>query len=109
MEFLTLDLIKKHLNIDIDFTDDDNLLEVYGEAAEKAIERHIDCEIHDLCEDGELPKPIIISMLLLCGNLYANRESIAPVTMVKIPDTIDMMLKTYVDYTPLTKRCSCLQ
>lgn len=108
MEFLTLDIIKKHLNIDVDFTDDDNLLEVYGNAAEQAIARHLDvADIHDLCENGELAEPVKVGMLLMCGNLYANRESIAPVTMVKVPETIDMLLKTYIDYSPLTKRCEC--
>lgn len=108
MEFLTLDLIKKHLNIDIDFNDDDTLLEVYGTAAETAIARHLDVtDIHDLCENGELAEPVKVGMLLMCGNLYANRESIAPVTMTRVPETIDMLLKTYIDYSPLTKRCEC--
>lgn len=107
MKFLTIELIKKHLNIDEYFTDDDSLLEVYGSAAELSIERHLDCDIYTLCEDGELPEPIKAGMLLLVGNLYLVRESIAPTTFVKVPDTIDLLLRTYVDYSPLSKRCEC--
>ena len=42
MEYLNLDLIKKHLNIDSDFHDDDDYLTLLGDVVEQVTERHID-------------------------------------------------------------------
>ena len=45
MEYLNLDLIKKHLNIDEDFHDDDDYLKILGDVAEQVTERHIDATV----------------------------------------------------------------
>lgn len=106
MEFLNLQIIKKHLNIDDSFTDDDILLELYGCAAEKAIENTLDLDIHEIMQDGELPQPVYIAMCMLVANLYMSRESIAPTTFVKVPDTISLLLDPYKSYFN-TNKCEC--
>lgn len=106
MEFLDLELVKKHLNIDEDFHDDDALIEIYCAAAEKAIENNLDLDIHDIMEDGELPQPVYISMCMLVGNLYMSRETVAPTTFVRVPDTIELLLNPYKCYYE-TNKCEC--
>ena len=39
--YLDIDLVKKHLNIESGYTDDDELLLLYMEAAEDAVRVHV--------------------------------------------------------------------
>lgn len=96
---LDLGLIKRHLNIDSEFTEDDDYLTTLKEVATKVIEKHIDHELSDLSVDGELPKPIQQAALLYIGNMYANRESISFASAQEIPFAYDYLLSLYKDYS----------
>ena len=76
--FLTLDKCKKHLNIDLDFTEDDNYIQHLIEVAETVVERHIGYKLADKVEenDGQLPKGLEHAMLLMIGTFYISRESV---------------------------------
>lgn len=76
--YLTLDKAKKHLNIDLDFTDDDNYITSLIEVAENAVERHIGYKLADKVEEneGSLPKGLEHAMLLMIGTFYNSRESV---------------------------------
>ena len=76
--YLDLGRIKKHLNLDSGFTDDDDYILLLEDVAEKTVERHIDCSLSDLqAESGELPAPLLQALLLYIGDMYSNRESVA--------------------------------
>lgn len=97
---ITLDEIKKHLNIDSGFTEDDSYLLSLENVAETAVAKHIDCDLEDLLDDGgSVPTPIIQAMKLFIGNMYANRESIAFTQAVEIPNAYDYLLSLYKDYS----------
>ena len=98
--YISLEDIKKHLNIDAAFTEDDNYLTSLIEVAEATVEKHIGYNLADLYEQGEgsLPSPIIHAMKLFVGNMYANRESIAFAQSYKIPDSYDYLLSLYQHY-----------
>lgn len=96
---LDLELIKKHLNIDSEFTEDDDYLDMLKDVATKVIERHIDHDINDLSVDGDLPLPIQQAALLYIGNMYANRESISFASAQEIPFAYDYLLSLYKDYS----------
>ncbi len=96
---ISLDLIKKHLNIDSEFTEDDDYLSMLSEVAVQTVQRHIDHDLNDMLEDGELPKPILQATLLFIGNMYANRESVAFATANEIPFAYDYLLSLYKDYS----------
>lgn len=96
---LDLELIKKHLNIDSEFTEDDDYLLMLKDVAVSVIERHIDHDLSDLSVDGELPKPIQQAALLYIGNMYASRESIAFTSATEIPFAYDYLLSLYKDYS----------
>nr|DAQ76321.1 MAG TPA: Head Tail Connector Protein [Caudoviricetes sp.] len=100
--YVNLAQIKKHLNIDTSFHDDDEYLVDLGQVAEKAVERHIDDNLENIyiASGGEqLPAPLVHSILLLLGNLYANRESIAYTSLTEIPYNLTYLLDLYKNYS----------
>lgn len=95
---LTLTEIKKHLNIDREFTDDDDYLMSLCEVAEQIVSKHIDCKFSEILVDGKLPAPIRHACLLFIGNMYDNRESVSPNSMTEIPQSLTYILNMYRDY-----------
>lgn len=108
--YLQLYQVKKHLNIDEDFREDDEYLMQLVEVAEKVVERNIDTSLR-LLEDGDgyIPSPLIQAMLLLVGNFYANRESVAFANAVNVPYSYQYLIDLYRNYRGenLTKK-KCL-
>lgn len=102
--FLTLDIVKKHLNIDCCFKEDDEYLTHLIVVAERAVEKHIDCDFSTLVdEEGMIPSPLLHAMLLLIGNFYQSRESIAFASTSELPLSYQYLLDMYTDYSP----CRC--
>lgn len=97
--YIELYQVKKHLNIDDDFRDDDEYLMSLVEVAEKVVEKNIDTPLTRL-EDGEgyLPAPLIQAMLLLVGNFYANRESVAFANATNVPYSYQYLIDLYRNY-----------
>lgn len=83
--YITLELAKKHLNIDSSFKDDDDYIVQLIQVAEDAIEKNTDIALNEQVVDGELPSTIIHSILLLVGNLYNNREATTYSTISEVP------------------------
>lgn len=75
-QFISLNLIKKHLNIEEDFTEDDQLIGLYADTAVETIEKHLDLKetLGELYDEHTLPSAIKNVMLLLIGELYKRRE-----------------------------------
>lgn len=100
MEYLNLDLIKKHLNIDEDFHDDDDYLTLLGDVVEQVTERHIDdsFQLIMLKNRGKFPPTLMQAMLLLVGNYYNNRESVAFTGVSELPQSYLYLLSLYQNY-----------
>ena len=99
MNYLTLEEIKKHCNIDTEFTDDDLYLEALGDAAEEVVSRYIDQPLSLLETDGAVPKPLIFAMLLWIGTIYATRESVSSANMIPVPHSFELLLDLYRNYS----------
>ena len=96
---IELEDIKKHLNLDEDYTDDDSYLVYLESVAEQLVEKHIDKTLEDMiAEEGEVPKPLLQAMLLMIGNCFDNRESIAYGNAIEVPNTLQYILSMYRDY-----------
>ena len=95
MEYLQLSEIKKHLNIDEVFTDDDDYIAALGDVAEEIVARHIDRNLEDIVDNGSLPSPVRHACLLFIGNMYMNRESVSNTSMINIPNSYEYLLATY--------------
>lgn len=98
--YIQLYQIKKHLNLDDYFHDDDEYLIDLALVAEKLVQRHIDWNLDELCayHGGELPSPLMHAMLLMIGNLYANREPIAFASNSELPLSYNYILDLYKNY-----------
>lgn len=98
--FLEIDRIKKHLNIDEYYKDDDAYLVYLYEVAEKVVEKHTDVKLEDIAKDngGELPPPILHAMLLFIGDMYKSRESLSFGSVQSIPFSYDYILSLYKNY-----------
>lgn len=97
--YIQLNKIKKHLNLDTQFTDDDNYLLSLEDVAEKVVEANIDTKL-DKLEDGEgaIPSPLIQAMLLIIANFYANRESVAFAQTHEVPKSYQYLIDLYRNY-----------
>lgn len=96
---ITLDKIKKHLNIDADFTDDDDYIEFLESVAEDLVQKHIDKKFDDIiAEEGALPNALLHAILLFIANMYDNRESVAYANPSEVPQSLTYILNMYRDY-----------
>ena len=98
--YIKLSDVKKHLNIDDYFTDDDAYLTALIEVAEDAVSQHLDIALDDLLVGGnnQFPPAIYQAMLLMIGNLYTNREPTAYTQVTKVPYTMEYLLGLYKRY-----------
>ena len=101
--YITLAMIKQHLNIEATYTAEDTYLTHLYNVAEKVVERHIDFILEDYeDEDGNIPTPLQHAMLLYIGDLYQSREGNAyGVTVTQIPFAYEYLLSLYRDYSGL--------
>lgn len=97
--YIELDKIKKHLNIDADYTDDDEYLVFLYDVAEDVIQKHIDTTFENIIQKkGTIPTALLHAILLFIGNMYENRESISYASAQEIPTSLTYILNMYRDY-----------
>lgn len=97
--YVTLDLIKDHLNIDRSFTGDDEYLIYLAHVAEGVVQEHIDDNLSELCDErGDLPAPLNHAILLFIGDMYMSRESVAFTSVTEVPFSYDYILSLYKNY-----------
>lgn len=104
--FISLDTVKKHLNIDDYFKDDDEYLTHLILVAEKVVERHIDCDFSVLKDEvGQIPAPLLQSILLFIGNMYQSREAVSFSPATELPLSFRYLLDLYMNYSSdMTKK-----
>lgn len=113
MYIVTLAEAKKHLNIESYFTEDDTYISSLIDVAFVSIKNRcnnntwVDSsgvtignkEFADNSVDGtEIPISIKHAILLMVGNLYANREPVSFAGATVIPYTIEFLLAPYINY-----------
>ena len=96
--YITLAEAKKHLLIDDSFTSDDAYITALIEVAEDSTAQHLDIALDSLTVGGELPPAVKESILLMVGNLYANREPVSYSSVTKIPYTLEYLVGLYKHY-----------
>ena len=101
MKFLTLDYIKQHSRIDYDCEDD--LLGLYGDAAEGVLAQHlgrgktVDEMVDNLTEEfGEVPAAIMQAALMLVDTSYQYRSPVNNTSIYTVPYTFDLLVKPYM-------------
>lgn len=96
--FIQLDQLKKHLNIDESFIDDDQYLLDLITVAEDAVRTELDVDFADVEHCGVLPPAITHAVLLLAGNLYMNREPVQFGNVKAIPYTYEYLMQLNKNY-----------
>lgn len=97
--YIQLDLAKKHLNIEEDFTEDDEYILSLIEVAESAVRVHVNEDFASIAEKngGCLPPPILQAVLLMIGNLYTNREPLGT-NQQELPLSYQYLIDLYKNY-----------
>lgn len=108
MAFLEPSLVRSHCRIDDDFTDDDNLLEIYTGAAARYVETWTRRKLYKtndepgFADDEDrllLNEDVRTAMLLLVGHWYANREAVVSGnTPAELPLAVEALLQPYRIY-----------
>ena len=98
MNYLTLADIHNQVIIEDNFTEDDHLLEIMGDAAENFLEGHLNQALDDITADngGELPKNLYLALLMLVDYFYDARGS---GDNHDIPPAFYVLCKPWMTYT----------
>ena len=104
MKFLSIDYIKQHSRIDFD--DDDQWLELYGDAAEETLAgllnrgKTVDQMVASLTEEyGQIPARCYHAALMLTEQAYNHRGPTSPTNMSVVPYTFDLLIKPLMKLT----------
>jgi uncharacterized phage protein (predicted DNA packaging) len=93
--YLTLDEIKRQLNIDLDYDGDDEILTLMGESAEDIVSNLIDTPLDELAaENGELPPGVRHALRMLIDWEYSQQRGSSSESL-DVPTAIYNILKLY--------------
>lgn len=97
--YISLDLAKKHLNIEDTFTEDDEYILGLISVSENAVEMHCNRDLETVAEEngGCLPSPLLQAMLIMIENLYQNRGVVGTHTTA-LPRSYDYLIDLYRNY-----------
>ena len=101
MYFLNIDQIKAQLRLDDEqATEERDLLEIYGEAAEDVVLNTLNRTMEDIVEQyGVVPKALVQAGLMLVAQSYQHRETVSPQNLYAVPYAFDLLLKPYIKLT----------
>jgi hypothetical protein len=101
MKFLTFDQIKAQLRLDdAQATEEHDLLELYGDAAEDMVLNILNRTMEDVVEQyGNMPKALVHAGLMLVAQSYQYREPASPQNLYTVPYAFDLLLKPYMKLT----------
>lgn len=92
---ITIDELKAHLNIELDWHGEDSYLQSLIDAAKVVVERHICDNIDGITSEGQ--KPLAHAIKLLVGTWYMNRESLS--NLQKGNHSYEYILSLYKNYS----------
>lgn len=97
--YIPLDLAKKHLNVELDYTEDDEYILGLIQVAEEAVQVHANEKLEEIAEHngGCPPLPLIQAALLYVGNMYQNREIIGA-KATALPFNYSYLIDLYRNY-----------
>lgn len=100
MAYIELQQAKHHLNVEQEFTEDDEYIENLIEVAEAVVSKDICEDLKTLEEEntGKIPAPLRQCILLMVGQFYANREPVAFAQSSKVPLSYEHLVSLYRNY-----------
>lgn len=89
--YISVDDLKKHLNVD--HSEDDDYIKELAEVAEDAIATYLNRPMTDMIDDyGNVRASVRHATRMLVGTWYANRESVAFASPSVMPDGVYALL-----------------
>ena len=102
MSYLDLQLVKKHLNVELDYKDDDDYIQSLVEVAEEKVAKELCITVSELASiDGAatIPAPLKQAVLLSVGAYYANREEVTAVQTRPLAQGVKYLTALYRNYS----------
>lgn len=98
--YIPLDLAKRHLNIEADYTQEDEFLLGLIGVCEQAVEKDVNEKLSVIAQKngGCIPAPLFQAMLLLLGSFYQNRETIAPSKIKALPYNYEYLINLWRNF-----------
>lgn len=98
MAIVRREQVKKHLRLSLEDASEDDILDLYGGAAEDAVSQYLNRPIP--WQDGggqdlEVPRAVVAAILLTIGDLYENREGAFIGTIHTVNPTVRSLLNPY--------------
>lgn len=103
---IDLQMLKKHLNIEEDFTEDDSYLVILSNAAVNVVENYLVDNLELIAEDngGELPSSLSLAIFIMVADWYAYRESVTNLSVNKLPQSLMFILNQFKCYDKATRK-----
>ncbi len=101
-KYVSLEEARRHLNIEADFTDDDNYINSLIDVSETKIAKELCVKIEDLATvDGSksIPAPLNQAILLSVGTYYRFREGISTIATKPLEQGVIYLINLYRDYS----------
>jgi uncharacterized phage protein (predicted DNA packaging) len=102
MAYVDLPLVKRHLNVESDFLEDDDYIQTLIETAEENIAKDLCITVEELATiDGstKIPAPLRHAILLTIGTYYSNRENVSTAKLQEIPRGARYLTELYRNYS----------
>ena len=100
MKWLTLSQIKQQCRLESNYNLEDDLLELYGNSAERTVLKIMNRTYADIvAEYGEMPKDIILATLLLVNGSYEHHTPATTQNQYIRPYGFDILIKPYMRLT----------
>lgn len=96
-EYVTLDELKQHLNVDFDL--DDEYIRGLIVPVQLSIEAYLNEPLETFVRDGKIDRRIWHATRILVANYYANREEVTFATPNIIPGHVTLFLQPLKRYT----------
>lgn len=103
LNIITLAQIKKQCRVDYD--DQDDMLTMYGVAAENVVVTKTRRTVAELTTmgGGEFPTELKVAMLILTATYFKQPEAVSSMNMTAVPYLVDDMVKPYVKLSDRTE------
>lgn len=101
--YATLEMAKRHLNIEDAFTEDDLYIGSLIDVAEEKVAAELCMSKEDMGsingDGGTIPSPILHAILLTIGAYYTNREDITTVQTRPLEYGVKYLTQLYRNFT----------
>lgn len=95
---LSLEELKEHARVDLDYNNEDAYIERLGKAALRHVFHTCNRPMEELVEmgEGEFPEELRLAACQLAAHWYRVREPVSSLAQNRVPDMFDVLVKPYI-------------